>query len=123
MFTRRLVEASVVTTLVMSLLVTPVFAGNGNDEQQDSGDYSAYGYGYQHTGPPGQGVERPGWGYGDTNHTHIGPPGQSDERPGWGTGGETEQPSADPPEPVNEKPGRGNGDTNHTHTGPPGVKK
>lgn len=75
---KKVVAALAVTGVVVLLLASPVLAGNGNNGKASG--------------------ERPGWGYGDTNHDHIGPPGLvNDERPGWGYG-----------------------DINHEHIGPPG---
>ncbi len=54
MFTKKVVAALIAAVLVGLLLSAPILAKNGN----------------------GQDSERPGWGYGDTNHTHTGPPGQ-----------------------------------------------
>jgi hypothetical protein len=64
------------------LLSTPALAGKGGNAEKDSIDRPGWGYGdsnHNHLGPPGHGEERPGWGYGDTNHPHWGPPGQSNK--------------------------------------------
>jgi hypothetical protein len=55
---------------------------------------------------------RPGWGFGDRNHTHCGPPGLTAK--------------IDAPAPSQGdtcRPGWGNGDANHAHCGPPGLAK
>jgi len=85
----RLVASCIVTAVIISLLLSPALANDA--EEQDSVNHTIWGYGY-----------RPGWGYGDNNHTHIGPPGQVDK---------------------DEKPGLGKGDDNHGHSGPPGKLK
>lgn len=84
MFTKKVVAALIATGVVVSLLAAPVFAGNGNSEKA-SGERPGWGYGdsnHDHTGPPGLvDNERPGWGYGDANHEHTGPPGQMKKGP------------------------------------------
>ena len=114
-FTNRSVAAFIVTAVIVSLLYTPALASG--TEGQESKDGPAFGYGYGY---------RPGWGYGDNNHTHIGPPGQvdKDEKSGWGHGDDNHNHSG-PPGQVDkdEKPGKGHGDDNHDHSGPPGKIK
>jgi hypothetical protein len=53
---------------------------------------------------------KPGWGYGDKNHTHCGPPGLTSKV------GKPAGPQGDAC-----KPGWGTGDKNHAHCGPPGI--
>jgi len=67
----------VIIALAASLLIAGVsaFSGPGNSGDTKPG----WGYGdtnHTHTGPPGSTIPKPGWGYGDTNHAHIGPPGK-----------------------------------------------
>ncbi len=56
--TKKTLAALIVAAVMALMLAVPVLAGNGPN------------------GPPSTG-DRPGWGYGDTNHNHTGPPGLS----------------------------------------------
>ncbi len=63
MIKKRIAAVSFAVAIVVSLLTVPVLAGNR------AGGHTVDNFGQNVT------TERPGWGYGDTNHTHTGPPG------------------------------------------------
>ncbi len=57
MFKKKVVVAVVAAVAVVLLLAAPVLAKNPHGVQGSADS------------------DRPGWGYGDSNHTHTGPPG------------------------------------------------
>ena len=61
MFKRKVVLAIGAAVVVALLLATPILADSGHGKKAS-----------------GSGIidDKPGWGYGDNNHTHEGPPGQ-----------------------------------------------